>query len=65
MDSLLRYADGGEITTFESWVDDYGLSPDSRKAERMFTVCQHIALELKTLFTDAGLSDLRELFEDF
>jgi hypothetical protein len=65
MGSLLRDAEGTENTTFEEWADSYGLDSDSRKAERSFTACQQIALELKTLFTARELDDLRELFEDF
>lgn len=50
---------------FEEWCDNLGFDSDSRTAERIYKACEEILLNLKILFSDSELSDLREIFEDY
>lgn len=50
---------------FDEWAENLGFDPDSRKAERIFKLCQETLLHLKTLFSDSELDELRELFADY
>lgn len=50
---------------FEDWASDLGYDPDSRKAERAFKACQGTMMNLRAMFSESELSDLRELFQDY
>jgi len=63
--SLLMDTSDIEGEAFEDWAENLGFDPDSRKAERCFKACQETLLNLRTLFTNRELDDLRELFADY
>jgi len=63
--SLLSDTSDVDGSDFEEWAENLGMDTDSRRAEKMFKACQDTLLNLRLLFTDAELSDLREAFEDY
>lgn len=63
--SLLMDTADIDGANFEDWAENLGFDPDSRKAERTFKACQETLLNLRTLFNESELSDMRELFADY
>lgn len=50
---------------FESWADSLGFDSDSRAAEKIYTACLANAVALRAMIGDAGLTELREAFQDW
>lgn len=65
MNSLLIDTSDVEGIDFEEWAENIGFDPDSRKAERAFKQCQETLLQLRQLFSESELEDLREVFADY
>jgi hypothetical protein len=65
MYSLLSDTSNVDGYSFEEWASDLGMDTDSRKAEKMFKACQDTLLQLRLLFTEKELDDLREVYQDF
>jgi hypothetical protein len=63
--SLVMDYDVLKHSTFESWAADFGYDVDSRKAEHVYRACLEIALKLRNGIGEAGLSELREAFQDY
>ena len=57
LDCLASDAYGME-SPFESWAEDYGFDPDSRKAERIYKICQRQTIKLKSLLGDSAFEQL-------
>lgn len=54
-----------EYATFEDWAEDTGYDTDSRKAEEIYRTCLAIALKLRAMIGNRGLSALRTAFQDY
>jgi hypothetical protein len=54
-----------DYATFEDWASEYGYDTDSRKAEKTYRACLKTALSLRAMVGDAGLTKLREAFQDY
>lgn len=63
--SLLTDTSNIEGADFEEWAENLGWDSDSRKAERAFKACQETLLNLRQLFGESELEDLREIFADY
>jgi hypothetical protein len=63
--SLVMDSDVLDSGSFESWASDLGFDADSRKAESTYRACLDIALKLRAAIGDAGLTALREAFQDY
>lgn len=63
--SLVMDSDVLDSGGFESWASDHGFDADSRKAEAIYRACLDIALKLRAAIGDAGLSALRDAFQDY
>jgi hypothetical protein len=63
--SLLSDTSDIEGASFEDWAHSLGYDTDSRKAEKIFQACERTLLELKQLFSESELNDLREIFSDY
>lgn len=50
---------------FEEWAENLGFDPDSRRAESAFQACRRELSDLKRLFKESEISDLREIFQDY
>lgn len=62
LDSLVSDADGWtNARDFESWCSDYGMDPDSRRAEAMYTACGETAKALRFLVGEAAYNELRTI----
>jgi hypothetical protein len=62
--SLLLDTSEIDGTDFEEWCGNYGYDTDSRRAERMFNACKKTYENMRRLFSDGDLDELRELFAD-
>lgn len=62
--SLLMDADVLNYATFEEWAGEFGYEEDSRSAEKVYQACLKIALQLKQMFTEVEIKELRELFQE-
>ena len=51
--------------SFNDWCEDYGDSPDSRKALEVYLECQNIDRKLRATFGQNTLAKLKALFEDY
>lgn len=51
--------------SFESWAEDFGYTPDSRKAESIYRACLDIALKLRNGIGETGLAALNIAFQDY
>lgn len=60
MDSYVLDAGG-----FEEWAADFGYDTDSRAAKSTYRACLDIALKMRAALGDAGLSRLKEIFQDY
>lgn len=60
-------ADSGVLDQgdFETWADNYGYDHDSRSAEKMYKICLENALKLRAALGEAGLTALREAYQDY
>ena len=63
--SLVSDSDVLDAGGFESWARDLGYDTDSRKAEAIYRACLETALKLRAAIGDAGLSALRDAFQDY
>lgn len=63
--SLVMDADVIDAGTFEEWASNYGYDTDSRKAESIYRACLEHALKLRAAIGDAGLSQLRDIFQNY
>lgn len=63
--SLVSDSDALDYGTFEEWAPNLGYDPDSRKAEAIYRTCLEFALKLRNAVGEAGLSTLREAFQDY
>lgn len=59
--ALLQDAHGSDAT-FEDWAEEFGLNPDSRKAEAAWKQCREIAAALRRSFTADELARLYDHF---
>lgn len=62
---LTADADAMDYATFEDWAACLGYDPDSRKAESVYRACLAIALQLRNAIGEAGLSALRDAYQDY
>jgi hypothetical protein len=51
--------------SFEDWAPDAGYDTDSRKGEAIYRECLALALKLRNLIGDGGLTKLREAYQDY
>lgn len=63
--SLTMDADVLDYATFEEWAACFGYDPDSRKAESVYRACLSIALQLRNTVGEAGMSALRDAYQDY
>jgi hypothetical protein len=54
-----------DYATFEDWAAGGGYDTDSRTAERTYRACLEIALQLRALIGETGLSVLKKEFQDY
>lgn len=54
-----------DYDSFESWADNMGFDPDSRKDEKIYQACLEIGLKLRNRLGDKLLSELRDSFQDY
>ena len=57
---ILSCIEKEEHESFESFCDEYGYDPDSRKAEKIFHACQKQAKEVNEIFGDV-MEQLQEI----
>lgn len=62
--AVLLDADSAD-NDFESWADNFGFDPDSRRAYAAWKACKRTAAKLDRLFSGSELEDLRQLFEGY
>ncbi len=62
--SLIMDADAIDYQ-FTDWCDNYGYDSDSRKAEAIYKTCLEHAIAIRSALGEAGLSELREAFQDY
>lgn len=60
--SLLMDASAIDSPDFESWAEDLGYDPDSRRAEKIYRDCIAIAVKLRAML---DLDAAREAFQDY
>lgn len=65
MYALAMDASAIDHASFEEWANEYGYSPDSREAEKIYKQCLDIALKLRAMIGDEGLNTLREASQDY
>jgi uncharacterized protein YodC (DUF2158 family) len=63
--SILMDSEVIDHGSFESWAMDYGYNPDSRKAEATYRTCLEHGLKLRLAIGNAGITQLREVFQDY
>jgi hypothetical protein len=63
--SLLSDASALDEGSFEEWASSLGYDTDSRRAEDTYRACIAIGVALRAAIGDAGLSELREAFQDY
>lgn len=63
--SLTMDADAIEYPTYEEWAGNLGYEADSRKGESIYRACLEIGLKLRAAIGEAGLTALREAFQDY
>ena len=63
--SLVTDASVLDSSGFEDWASDFGYETDSRAAESIYRACLEIALKLRAGIGAAGLSQLRDAFQDY
>ena len=63
--SLVMDSDVLDYSNYEEWAANTGYDPDSRKGEALYRQCLEIALKLRNGIGEAGLSELREAFQDY
>lgn len=51
--------------SFEEWAREFGYDTDSREAERIYKACMKIALELRAMIGEGGVTALREASQDY
>lgn len=65
MYSLVMDAEAIDYPTYEDWAGCFGYDEDSRSGEKIYKACLEIGLRLRSAIGDAGLSKLRELYQDY
>ena len=65
VNSLILDSDVLNYPTFEEWAGDLGYDPDSRKGEAIYRACLEIALKLRNVIGEDGMTQLREAFQDY
>ena len=65
INSLVLDSDVLNYSTFEEWASEFGYDPDSRKGEAIYRACLVIALKLRNGIGEAGMTQLREAFQDY
>ena len=63
--SLVIDAEAVDYGDFESWCNDLGYDPDSRKAEATYNACLKIGLKLLNALGTDGLQRLRKVCQDY
>jgi hypothetical protein len=62
---LVSESDAIDSPTFEDWAGNFGYDTDSRKAESTYRACLKTGLKLRAAIGDAGLTKLRDAFQDY
>ena len=65
MYSLVMDAEAIDYPTYEDWASCFGYDEDSRAGEKIYKACLEMGLRLRSVLGDAGLSKLRELYQDY
>lgn len=63
--SIITDSDVLNYARFEDWASDFGYDTDSREAEKTYKACLDIALQVRAVFGEALLNELREAFHDY
>lgn len=63
MYSLLMDSSVLNASSFEDWASEFGMDTDSRKAEAMYRACLDIALKMRAVLGESGMTLLRELYD--
>lgn len=63
--SLIQDGWAIDYPTYEGWASDLGYDEDSRKGEAIYRACLEIGLKLRASLGEAGLTTLREAFQDY
>ena len=58
-------SDTNDLDTFEDWCGCFGYDTDSIKANKMYKQCLEELKQLKKMFTEKELKELRKIFEDY
>lgn len=62
--SLLMDSEVLNFSSFESWADEFGYNPDSKKDEKIYDECLKIALSFRQL-GESTIEELKEVFQDY
>lgn len=63
--SILVDSDVLDYRSFEDWADCYGYDRDSRSAESIYRDCLKIALQVRAVFGESLISELRDAFQNY
>lgn len=62
--SLMMDSEVLNYSSFESWADEFGYNPDSKKDEKIYNECLKIALSFRQI-GESTIEELREVFQDY